>query len=791
MSLLDLKTDLKSLKYGQDTPGGGNSGEPYIKVDINKVDSSFNQFRLTTFDDRFVRGGVVGALNSSVVDTLRIGKFLTDFPKGPLFIAKQVGLQLTNPRLESKKLKVNSPTRGQGFINNVGNFISNTANKIENAVGPTRIYNLGINTLAQVPVNAIGGHIFRHGFLPNNDESKLYLSVVTENNFQNNTNRLEGLTNNFNLGPWGANKFGVNKKEQGVLNKLAGLAASGPVGAAIFGATAALFNSNKELEIDNYIAGPDSVYGIGNTIIRRYSDTEDKSKIDFARQQSAILAGRTRNKNGEVQDIAFGLDRLLGASNHTGSIFALPTNDKTPLSNDDDYIPVNLNNIIGSNKDKNQEVAGKSRVDLRIPFISSTADFSISNNTSSSLSSRDFTDLPGLINTNASIGGYSNTGSNSDISSSYDRRNPMSPPIDASNDLVSSGPSTYPDPTIGPIAPLDVTTTVYDYGSPALKTYAAIKNRIDADTTISQKYYGGTFTSKQISIDRNNATYKYNTGAPNEFNRFNDRELNADEIKVIFTPINPFTFGQVPTQFLAYLTSYGEGYNSGWNEIKYTGRAENFYIFNSFKRTVKFGLNIPCYNESELLTNHNKLFALGNRGLGYALAGQYNEKNLLGGVIIKVTVGNYLVDTPGIVNDMSFNIVEGSPWDLDNQYAHYLKVDFSFTVIGDQTPMYEAQPSPEPEPTPTPTPAPPPAPQPQTGSTGGGGGGITTGSRQFDFTPDLQPAPTDYLGKGAGFERANQLYDARRMGTGGTGNGAFQGFDGGNFGGGGASGTFR
>jgi hypothetical protein len=34
MALLDLKTDLKSLKYGRDTPGGGDSGQPYIQSNI-------------------------------------------------------------------------------------------------------------------------------------------------------------------------------------------------------------------------------------------------------------------------------------------------------------------------------------------------------------------------------------------------------------------------------------------------------------------------------------------------------------------------------------------------------------------------------------------------------------------------------------------------------------------------------------------------------------------------------------------------------------------------------------
>ena len=131
MPLIDLKTDLKSLKYGKDRPGGGDSGQPYQKVDINKVDSGFNRFRMTKFDDGLVRGGVVGAVNASIVDTLRIGKFLKDFPKGPLFITKQIGLQLSNPVLEHKTdFPTNRPTRGQGLFNNIGNFISNTANKI-------------------------------------------------------------------------------------------------------------------------------------------------------------------------------------------------------------------------------------------------------------------------------------------------------------------------------------------------------------------------------------------------------------------------------------------------------------------------------------------------------------------------------------------------------------------------------------------------------------------------------------------------------------------------------------
>ena len=35
MPLVNLTTDLKSLKYGQDKPGGNSSGQPFITTDID------------------------------------------------------------------------------------------------------------------------------------------------------------------------------------------------------------------------------------------------------------------------------------------------------------------------------------------------------------------------------------------------------------------------------------------------------------------------------------------------------------------------------------------------------------------------------------------------------------------------------------------------------------------------------------------------------------------------------------------------------------------------------------
>ena len=275
MPLLDLKTNLKSLKYGQDQPGGGSSGQPYQQVDINKVDTGFNRFRMTKFDDGLVRGGVVGAANASIVDTFRIGKFLTDFPKGPLFIARQVGLQFSNPRLETKKLGT-----GIGFLDNSINFVKDNL-----GLQPTRIYNLGINTLAQIPVNAFGGHFNRHGLLPVQDNDTKYLAVAQYNNTQQGgkNNRLVLLANKFNLGK--NDNVSLNPKESKVLFN------------ALFtaGETAANFVFNDILQpirtsrIDDYFGGPNSVYGIGRTLIRRYDNTQtDKINLALERSRNVI-----------------------------------------------------------------------------------------------------------------------------------------------------------------------------------------------------------------------------------------------------------------------------------------------------------------------------------------------------------------------------------------------------------------------------------------------------------------------------------------------------------------------
>lgn len=683
MPLLDLKTDLKSLKYGKDRPGGGDSGQPYQKVDINTVDSGFNRFRMTKFDDGLVRGGIVGAANASIVDTLRIGKFLTDFPKGPLFIVKQIGLQLSNPALETKKITIGN---GKGVLGFIGKALS----AVNNALGPTRIYNLGINTIAQVPANAFGIHFNRHGLLPVQDEQTKYLAVAQFNNEGQGSpnNRLVGLKSQFRLGDLQTdNKPNFNNKKQ---RKLLAQAINNIVFGGLIKKPKAIgfLDANKELTVSRYIGGPGSVYGIGNTTIPRKVFTEDSDKIDKAknRKYNDQHLPEVKIKN----TIDFGVSTQTNSSLVSSSFNLL--NDKINNS---------FLKYTASPADKNR-FKPKTKANPPSTFISAST---YSNSDLSKDSFDDLTNDDNLRNTlkDKNINTYSGS--------------------------ITWTPSTGPK-TVNKYADLGLTNlttgdrgdlNVFDFTTKGENTinytpsatgnvakYAELRKKVDAGNNIQQNYFN-TIPADKI----NKKAKKYNAV---ELNRTNDIVVTDDTLALQFMPLDPFTGAALNTlKFLGYITDYSEDYNSSWSDVKYAGRGEKFYIFNEFKRTATVGFNIPCYNYNELLAKHCLLSELAS-----VLAGKYQDNLLLGGIITKLKVGNYINNQPGIITNLNFSPIQDSSWDLDAQLAFYLKVSFGFTIIHNYLPQYTEcgfiyktpdpilpPPPKPPEPTPAPTPNPP------------------------------------------------------------------------------------
>ena len=244
MALIDLKTSLKSLKYGNDQPQYGSSNLPYVQTTIpdviNSAGTSNPIFRINSTGnlDYPIRGGQtkfkIGSsfyTASSELDKSRIQKFLQDKPRGSTFIEKQIGLQLCNPKMET----------GNSF-NRVG-----STNPLPGLLENTRIYNKGKNTLAQVGVQGTGVHAIRHGLLPFNPFQQNYAKTIDKQLITNNpdSNRLVNLY-----------KLKIVNDSGTDINLLNSLGIS----------------KNKNL-LFQYLGGPGSTYGIGSTTIKRANNT--------------------------------------------------------------------------------------------------------------------------------------------------------------------------------------------------------------------------------------------------------------------------------------------------------------------------------------------------------------------------------------------------------------------------------------------------------------------------------------------------------------------------------------
>ena len=133
MGLVDLRTDLKSLRFGKDRVGGGSSGQPYK---TRPIPDSLSDTNVTGGPDFLLRGGTL-ALRNSVRDVSRLSQMFFDFksPNGLLFTAKQNILSRTAVA-----------TQASGILN-------------EGAYLPT-------STLAQAGVNALGIHLNKQGLDP-------------------------------------------------------------------------------------------------------------------------------------------------------------------------------------------------------------------------------------------------------------------------------------------------------------------------------------------------------------------------------------------------------------------------------------------------------------------------------------------------------------------------------------------------------------------------------------------------------------------------------------------------
>jgi len=176
MGILDLKTNLKSLRYGKDRPFGGSSNQPYVTRDIDVRDSEVGR---TGGPDFLLRGGTL-IPRRVVNDVSRMTQMLFDLksPNGILFTAKQnvLGLTSTNftggytpPKLRERKQNLSGIAKVTDAIGTFAENLNTTAN----------VYN-PLSTIAQTAGGFLGLHLEKQGVLPPILGPAKYLEFITE-----------------------------------------------------------------------------------------------------------------------------------------------------------------------------------------------------------------------------------------------------------------------------------------------------------------------------------------------------------------------------------------------------------------------------------------------------------------------------------------------------------------------------------------------------------------------------------------------------------------------------------
>lgn len=622
MALRNLSTSFRSLKFGKDQPGGGHSNSPYIitslpagfEDDFTGLAKLRSQAMGASYDFP-IRGGALSVVDGTI-DLERITKFYLDAPKGPLFIAKQVGLQLSNPKIET------GITAG-----------------LEN----TRIYNLGLNTLAQIPSTALGIHFDRSGLLPIIAEQNKYETVVTRKNLntitggEDNPNRLVKLYQD--KIQVSRDTSSLDKKIQAIEDKFKKFSSTkiGGFLDKITNNSVSNFVTNnidkikrtlnpKYFLIDQYVGGPSSVYGIGTTTINRYTFTDNP---------------RTNNYEPDTVINYYG---LLGAS------FAYPYDFEKGLNKSDPTLtPDYLKQTNTTNKD--EEIINsilEKKVLGNKPSIPTS--FSKSNTIALTYnlirkqkedSATDWIQKPDfrkVINDN--LGDGFNIVPNTDyITYNMEKRIGIGNPGKIARSRMKVN---------------DIDESTQDQ----INMLPLFKEDISDDA-------GGTVTINGVKRSTRDLV-KF------RFEAVNNDKL-TESTKIIFR---------------AFIDSFGDSMGANWNTFKYNGRGENFFTYEGFNRDIYLSFKIAAQSRSEMKPLYQKLNYLMSN-----LAPDYQQNGFMRGPFILFTLGSWFYRQPSIINSLDISLDGNTVWEIamnqpengeDNDMAELpqiLSVNMSLTPI--------------------------------------------------------------------------------------------------------------
>lgn len=601
MGLINLKTNLKSLQFGNDTQGGGSSGLPYIKTGLPE-DSPAGEYLAgiaRNSADWPLRGGAYSTI-AATTDTIRISRFLTDFPRGSIFTAKQVGLQKSNPNIET------------------GGLTSRLN---------TQTYNLNANLLAQILLEGDGTHIPRPGANTNElgpeGQKNKYEYIVSHKT--TNQNRLVSLY---------GSKIQQDSTELTLntdLNKL---------GISI--------NDNT---LFDYPGGPDSLYGEGNTFISRVVNTNSSLK--------------TPNKGEINYLDTLGLTDYIKVNKIAGLSGGVYKSKSNPFSSTvQTFPPANFsttNNLFAKTDPFKANVPGITPVPLPTAKLFNTTEnidffhdsFSIRPKSLYQQSSPDFIRPEAVPAEMPTINSFGNTMAYSALLAAKDNMEESKlqdfrqKTIDSQNGELTPQAKNYNDEQINIATRLGI-------GNPGARTNEHRKYLNDDNNRVGQDKVN------MIPLYTNNEDAFTNKNL-DDIRLYLGKNAGRDMIKFAFEVMsNDNSSTTTKVHFRAFLTNFSDNHSGEWSNQKYMGRGENFYAYQGFTREVSFQFKVAAQSKQEMLPLYQKL----NYIVSSLYPDYQGGTSFMRGNLHKLTIGEYFYRTPGIIKSMNITVDDNYPWEI-------------------------------------------------------------------------------------------------------------------------------
>jgi len=196
--------------------------------------------------------------------------------------------------------------------------------------------------------------------------------------------------------------------------------------------------------------------------------------------------------------------------------------------------------------------------------------------------------------------------------------------------------------------------------------------------------------TREESKDRLNALDVFESESPIIARSLEEgRDLIKFRFQVITPESNAYLF------FRAYLTDFSDGYRGSWSETKYIGRGEAMQTYDGFSRDISLGFKIAASTRAEMEPLYRKMVYLAS-----TTAPTYaTSENFMRGTFVRLTVGSYLYEVPGVITSVDYKWQTDYPWEIAFQnpeggidddmqeLPHVMDCSISFKPIHDFIPQ--------------------------------------------------------------------------------------------------------